>query len=485
MGEAAFVHGYSTEKLHPFPVVNGGVPPKEPPKPPRKRRPPSPSPVSVVSEDAAALAFAERHQNELLYCHDTGAWFEWKGAAWIKNGTGLAHHYARLLARDMASGESEKVRAVAGRSGFASGVETLSRRDPIFARQAEIWDADPWLLGTPGGTINLRTGLLRPARPSDHITRLTAVAPADAPNCPVWLHFLDNATKGDGGFLRFIQQWGGYCLTGDTREQALCFAFGPGGNGKGVLIRTLAGLMKDYALAAAMETFTASRHDRHSTEIASLRGARLVTASETQEGRSWNAQRIKELTGGDVMRARFMRQDEFEFLPVLKLLFTGNSKPGLTTVGDAEKRRFNLLPFEHKPSSPDPRLEEKLRPEWPAILRWFIEGCLDWQRNGLLRPQSVQHATAEYFADQDVFAQWLEDKCDVDPSNPDLFEPQAALFKSWTDYASAAGERVGDLAQMAEALQRNAIQRKRTKAARGFSGIRLKLAYPSRFDNER
>lgn len=478
MGEAAYDQGYSVEKVHPFPGLNGNAP--QPPKPPKKRKPQRPSPGGmIVSEDNVALAFAERHQGELLYCHDTGAWFVWQKTAWIKNGTGLAYHYARLIARDMASNQEDKVQAIAGRAGFASGVETLSRRDPLFARRAEIWDADPWLLGTPGGTVDLRTGNLRPANPNDHITRLTAVSPTDTADCPTWLGFLDDAARGDQGLIRFLQQWCGYCLTGDTREQALCFAFGKGGNGKGVFVRTLSGIMKDYALAAAMETFTASRQDRHSTEIASLRGARLVTASETQEGRSWNAQRIKELTGGDVMRARFMRQDEFEFLPVLKLLFTGNSKPGLSTVGDAEKRRFNLLPFDNKPLKPDQRLEEKLKPEWPGILRWFIEGCLDWQKNGLIRPQSVQIATAEYFADQDVFSQWLEDTCDVDPDNGEFFEPQASLFRSWSEYAAAAGERAGDMAQMAEALQRNSIPRKRTKVARGFSGIRLRPSYPS------
>ncbi len=146
MGEAAYDMGYSVERVHPFPtpIGNGGEPPK-------KRQPRRPSSgTAVVSEDRAALAFADRHRNELLYCHDTGAWYKWSGTAWIRNGTGLAFYYARVLARDMATFESEKVQAVAGRAGFASGVETLARRDPLFARRADIWDADPWLLGTPG-----------------------------------------------------------------------------------------------------------------------------------------------------------------------------------------------------------------------------------------------------------------------------------------------------------------------------------------------
>ena len=155
------------------------------------------------------------------------------------------------------------------------------------------------------------------------------------------------------------------------------------------------------------------------------------------------------------------------------------------SVGDAERRRFNLIPFEHKPSNPDQRLEEKLQREWPGILRWMIGGCLDWQENGLLRPHSVQVATAEYFADQDVFSQWLEDKCEVDLENPELFEAQAVLFQSWFNYAAVAGERAGDMGQMAEALQRNGIFRKRTKAARGFSGIRVRPIHESSIMEER
>ncbi|WP_246753290.1 phage/plasmid primase, P4 family [Methylobacterium organophilum] len=447
------------------------------PKPRRKRRSAPPA-DDLITEDSAALRFAAQYEGQLLFCHDTGAWFVWSGAAWERNWTGLANHWARELARKMASGEPDKVRAVAGRSGFAGGVEAMSRRDPIFARRADIWDADPWLLGTPGGTVDLRTGSMRRADPAENITRLTAVAPDPHMACPTWLRFLDEATRGDTEYIRFLRQWGGYCLTGDTSEQALCFAHGGGGNGKGVFVRTLSGIMKDYALSAAMETFTASRHDRHPTEIASLRGARLVTASETQGGRSWNAQRIKQLTGGDVMRARHMRQDEFEFIPVLKLLFMGNSKPGLASVGKAERRRFNLLPFEFEPASPDPHLEDRLRAEWPAILHWLILGCLDWKRNGLIRPKTVLTATEDYFSDQDVFAQWLEDECEVAPANPDLFTSKATLFAAWTAYATKAGERVGDTAQLGEALQRHGIQPKRTNTSRGFTGIRLRPSYP-------
>src|SRR5436190_113345 len=145
--------------------------------------------------------------------------------------------------------------------------------------------------------------------------------------------------------IRFLQQWAGYCLTGVTREHALVFVFGPGGNGKTVFINVLTGIVADYATTAAMETFAVSHSDRHPTDLAMLRGARLVTASETEEGRAWAETRIKQMTGGDKIAARFMRQDFFEYVPQFKLWITGNHKPGLRSVGEAIRRRMNLIPF--------------------------------------------------------------------------------------------------------------------------------------------
>jgi putative DNA primase/helicase len=163
------------------------------------------------------------------------------------------------------------------------------------------------------------------------------------------------------------------------------------------LIRFLA----DYAQTAAMDTFTASKGDRHPTDLAMLRGARLVTASETEEGRAWAESRIKQMTGGDPVTARFMRQDFFTYQPQFKLMIVGNHKPVLQNVDDAARRRFNLVPFTRKPERPDRELEGKLKAEWPGILRWMIDGCLDWLQNGLVRPAAVQAATAAYFDEQD------------------------------------------------------------------------------------
>jgi putative DNA primase/helicase len=296
-----------------------------------------------------------------------------------------------------------------------AAVERLAMAGDAMGVTSSIWDADPFLLGTPGGTIDLKTGERYDAKPEDYITKLAAVAPTNEADCPLWLKFLTETTGGDAELIRFLQQWSGYTLTGDTREHQLLFIYGAGGNGKTVFINVLSGILHEYAKSAAMDTFTASRYAKHPTELAWLRGARLVTASETEDGHAWAEAKINLFTGGDLITARFMNKDFFEFWPVFKLTIVGNHKPELRNANDAAKRRHNIVPFNHKPISPDRQLEHKLHAEWPAILRWMIDGCLDWQRNGLVRPAIVTDATDEYFSVQDSFGSWMADCCVRDP----------------------------------------------------------------------
>jgi putative DNA primase/helicase len=429
----------------------------------------------IVTEDNGALAFADRYRDRLKYCHSTGAWFEWDGNTWRRNETRLALQFARELVRTLACTEKARVRYVASRLSFAHGVERFAQADPIFAVTADYWDRDPWLLGTPGGIVNLHTGHVRSGDPADGITRRAAVAPADTAQCPLWLRFLAEATGADAPLIRFLRQWCGYCLTGITREHALVFVYGPGGNGKSVFLNVLAGILADYASAATIETFTASKYDRHLTEIAALRGVRAVTASETEKGRFWAETRVKQLTGGDRMRARFMRQDEFEFTPVLKLIVVGNHMPALHNVDEAMRRRFNVVPFTRTPARPDDQLETKLKTEWPGILRWMIDGCLDWQASGLVRPVSVAAATEDYFAAQDVLAHWLDEVCDAEPGNTRKSAPVGDLFRSWSAFAQQSGEEPGTRKAFTQELKnRYFIAKKGTRGVRMIVGLRLK-----------
>ncbi len=444
-------------------------------------RRPDPRSNELVTEDGAALRFAERHRDQLRFCHSHGAWFLWDGCIWRRDNVGVAFDWARQLARRLAVEEPDKVRYITSKTSFASGVERFSRADQAFRVEAEYWDRDPFLLGTPGGTVDLRTGALKPPNPDDGITRSTAVQPTTKAVCPTWLRFLKESTGDDADMIRFLQQWAGYSLTGDAREHALVFMYGPGGNGKSVAVNVLAGILGDYHVTAAMETFVASGGDKHPTDLAMLRGARLVTASETEEGRAWAESRIKQLTGGDRISARFMRQDFFTFLPAFKLTIIGNHMPVLRNVDEAARRRFNLVPFTRKPDRPDQQLEEKLKAEWPGILRWMIDGCMDWQRHGLVRPKSIVSATQDYFEAQDVVAQFLSDECDTDPSNSWKSETSATLFKAWSEYARAAGEGPMTRKSFADMMQKRGFElRKGTGGVRTFKGIRLR-PQPSSF----
>jgi putative DNA primase/helicase len=429
----------------------------------------------AITQDGVAQVFARRYADKLRFCHDTGKWYEWTGTHWQVDKKALAFQFVRELGRECSghsnAAELKEVRKVS----FAGGVEKFARCDPVFAVTSETWDGDPFLLGTPACTVDLRTGKLREPDPCDGITKVTAVAPADTADCPRFLQFMDE-TFGDPDQIRFMQQWGGYSLTGETSEHALLFGFGNGKNGKSVWLNTLTGILNDYATHAAMDTFVASHQNRHPTELAMLRGARLVAASETEEGRAWAESRIKQLTGGDPITARFMQKDFFTFKPNFKLTIIGNHKPVLRNVDDAAKRRFNLVPFNRVPANPDPLLEQKLKAEWPGILRWFIEGCLDWQRNRLVRPASVLEATDSYFEDQDLFSQWLAETCDAEPGNRYKSEATGALFASWTEFANRAGEKPGSVKAFSAELSKRGFERATEghAKARCYRGLMLK-----------
>lgn len=424
-----------------------------------------------LSEDGIALAFAERHADHARYCHTTGAWFTRTETHWRRDNSMLAFCWARDLCREA----NRLGLATLKKTATAAAVERAARADRRLAVTSEIWDRDPFLLGTPGGVLDLRTGESRCFRSDDYITKVTAVAPGDSAEPPLWLQFLEQATCGNPALMRFLQQIAGYALTGDVREHALFFVYGSGGNGKGVFVHTLEAILGDYSAVAPMETFTEARGERHPTELAMLRGSRLVVAEESEAGRNWHSSRIKTLTGGDPVTARFMRQDFFEFAPTWKLLLVGNHQPLLRHVDDALVRRFNIIPFTHRPAEPDRQLEDKLRAEWADILRWAIEGALDWQSNGLMRPDVVKGATDSYLEGQDLVGSWLDEHCDREPRHSETIK---RLFESFSAFAEANGAHAGKAATLSDELARRGFQRIRDTAGirgRGFLGLRVRI----------
>jgi putative DNA primase/helicase len=422
-----------------------------------------------LSEDALALIFVAQHGENLRYVATWGRWLEWDGKRWHPDSTLHVFDLARETCRDALGRKKLDAKTV-------TAVEKLAKADRRVAATSNQWDADPWLLNGPSGTIDLRNGAMREHRREDYLTKSTAVTPAG--DCPQWITFLERIFGGDRELIAFIQRVCGYSLTGITREHALFFGHGTGANGKSVFVSTVAGILGDYATTAPMETFTSSGTDRHPTELAGLRGARLVTASETEEGRRWNETRIKSLTGGERIAARFMRQDFFEFTPQFKLLIVGNHKPGLRGVDEAIRRRMNLIPFTVTipAEERDERLSEKLRAEWPGILQWMVDGCAEWEGEGLAQPEAVREATDAYLAAEDALAEWMREKCHRSATSYAL---TSDLFASWKSWAEAAGEPVGTQKRFSQVLEdRGLVKRLQGGTGRsGFDGIRLLINY--------
>ena len=397
------------------------------------------------SDDDLAQRFSERHAGDLRFVHRWGQWLAWDGQRWRRDDTLYAFDCARAVARDAAAEAITDMRSKSP-TGIASAktvaaIDRLARADRRHASVPGEWDADPWLLNTPGGTVDLTTGRLRPHCRDDRMTKITAVAPGG--DCPRWSAFLERVFDGDHEHIAFMRRIVGYGLTGSIREHALFFFYGTGANGKGVFLNTMRGILGEYAAVAPMDTFTASWTDRHPTDLAMLRGARTVIAQETEAGHRWAEAKIKALTGGDPISARFMRQDFFTYLPQFTLLIAGNHKPSLQTVDEAIRRRFYLIPFSVTipPEERDEQLLDILKAEWPGILAWAIAGCVDWQRDGLAPPVAVRKATAGYLTDEDAVGRFLAEWYEPDPDG--LIEIRGTLFDAWCVWCKKTKECAG------------------------------------------
>ena len=426
------------------------------------------------TEDALALAFTHSYHRDWRYVATWGRWLLWDGKRWRTEETLAATDLIRNVCRQAAlSAPNGKIAVKLASSSTIGGVERLARADRRHAATVGEWDADSWLLNTPCGVLDLRTGQQRPHDRADRMTKITTASLGG--DCPIWLQFLQEVTGGDQELQRYLQRTVGYALTGSTREHALFFLYGTGANGKSVFVNTLATILGDYATNAPMDTFMETHTDRHPTDMASLRGARFVAAIETEQGRRWAESKVKSLTGGDKISARFMRQDFFEFFPQFKLFVAGNHKPAIRNIDEAMKRRLHLIPFTITvpPERRDKYLQQKLLAERDGILTWAVQGCLDWLRHGRLDPpRQVLDATEEYFEAEDALGRWLEERCVRYPNAHSLTNE---LFTDWKQWADETGEFVGSQRRFSDLLITRGVEKWRSSAGvRGFRGVGLK-----------
>lgn len=308
-------------------------------------------------------------------------------------------------------------------------------RSDVAVRQDRL-DADPWALNTLGGVVDLRTGDIAPHHPDRLMTKITGATARLPPDpAPVWVSFLRRIMGGDDSMVDFIQRVLGYCLTASTREQCLFVLHGSGSNGKSTFLDTVRAVLGDYAMHTRAETFIVKEGSGIPNDVAALRGARVVTASEIKQGAKLDESLIKEMTGDAAMTARFMRGEFFTFEPTFKVLWALNHRPVIRGTDHGIWRRLRLIPFEEKieDHEKDRDLGMKLEAERDGILAWMIHGCALWQEQGLAPPERVLLATKEYREDMDILKDFLDEMCltgdGYECGNTELY----AAFRRWAD----------------------------------------------------
>jgi len=431
------------------------------------------APVPVVTGDGAAeappwvpcgqtdVANARRlvalHGLGIRYCAPWGKWLIWDGARWAVDD----RHAIDKLAKDVGGGLWRLIASEGGglkpdqiataikwakytdsARGIADMIR-LARSEPGIAVRPGVLDADPWLLNCSNGTLDLRTGVLRPHDRADMLTKLCPTAYTPDAVCPTWRTFLLKIFAGDTVMIGFLRRLAGYWITGVVREHILPIAHGSGANGKTTFTNALLGVLgPDYAMKADKNVLVAKQHEGHSTERMDFFGKRFAVASETGDGQRLDEAMVKELTGGDPIRGRRMREDAWEYLPTHKIILATNHKPIIRGTDRAIWRRVCLIPFTVTiaEADQDKDLSDKLRAEAPGILAWAVRGCLAWQRDGLGTPAVVTAATGNYRAEQDLLAQWLDERCVV---AQDARAPAAGLYADYRVWCEAAGHKPG------------------------------------------
>ncbi|MFO0790468.1 MAG: phage/plasmid primase, P4 family [Pirellulales bacterium] len=398
--------------------------------------------------------FASQNGGDVRYVTDWGKWIHFDGTHWPVDNTGETYRRAattiRTIKDEAASVKDPDVADAIEK--WAHQSEHVARMDamlkvarslrPIPITVGEL-DSHPWLFNVLNGTIDLRTGQLHPHRRDDYLTRICPIKyPTVGGGDPVlWLEFLNRIFSGNAALIRFMQRLIGMALVGEVLEHVLPIFHGMGANGKSVLLETVCGVFgPDYAMHAPPNLLMASSGDRHPTELADLHGKRFVAAIETADGGRLSEALVKELTGGDSIRARRMREDFWQFRPSHTVVLATNHRPIVRGTDHGIWRRIRLVPFSVviPDAEQDKELPIKLRAEWPAILRWAVAGCLAWQRNGLQSPPDVLDATANYRTDSDTLGEFLRDRCYVGDG---CFVRAGQLFKTYKPWAEDRGER--------------------------------------------
>jgi putative DNA primase/helicase len=430
-----------------------------------------PQALHRCSDQANAERLQRMYGNALISV--AGNFHAWNGKRWQLD-DGLAQRFACDLSRIIAHERAEyrnQLRALNADAAQGVGDQIIALTDLIKELTAwgakcemkstqdaalgllkkllnvpvEMIDADPWLLNVENGTIDLRTGTLRPHAAADLITKLAPVAYNPTAQCPRFKQFLGEIFQSKQDVVEFLQRWYGYAATGETSEQAMLIKFGPGGNGKSTLGDVLDGVLGEYSTPATLGLLTSKSNSdtAHHAEIADLMGRRLVTASESEDGAKLKEALLKQLTGGDKLKGKRLYGQLFSFKPSHKIELLTNHKPVIKGTDFSIWRRIMLLNFPVKFGSAeevqsgeamavkDTTLAAALRAELPGILTWVVEGARLWHAQKLKPPRAVLDASAEYRQEQDHVAEFLAERCTLDPAARESLPALYQAYKAW------------------------------------------------------
>lgn len=423
----------------------------------------------LYSDIGNARRLASRHGADLRYCSQLGGWFVWDGTRWEADGTfeverrakeTVVATFRRALSIDDDDKQKDKFVAFAMRSQNEARIRAminLARSEVPIAVRAAALDADPWLLNVRNGTLDLRTGVLRSHRRTDLLTKLAPVVYDAHSHSDVWEHFLDQLTGGDRELRDYLQRAVGYSLTGATSEEVMFLLLGPGGSGKSTFVEAIKATLGDYVMTADFETFlkrSASGSPRN--DIARLNGARFVVACEVDEGKALAEGVVKTLTGSDTVTARYLYKEAFEFKPRFKLWLVANHAPEVSAFDSGMWRRIRQIPCRNAIAAEkqDPKVKAMLQDSskaGPAILKWAVDGCLAWRREGrLCVPKSVVEATNDYRADMDPLKDFIEEHCVLAPDKSWASEGITQAYQLW---AEGVGARRLSPKQLGQALR--------------------------------
>ncbi len=434
----------------------------QPEKPAKAAAPEIPARGLIQGTDMAlARRFHTRHGADIRYTVERG-WLVWSGAKWQIDDKGIA---VATLAKESAESLLDEIRDSADRNeAFKTAKGALSKR----AVDASIWlarseagiparlidfDRAPMILNVRNGIIDLVTGQLGTHDKAAMCAMIAGTSFDAQASCDRWRKFIAEICCEDVELMDYLQRCCGYLLTASVSEQCLMFLLGNGSNGKSVFLEVIQALLGEYAITASTEMLMVRRNPGIPNDVARMRGVRAVFMNETNKGQRFDEAKVKDLTGGDTLNARFMREEFFDFPPTHKLLVRGNHKPTINGTDAGIWRRFKMVPFDANfEGREDKGLKARLLDELPGILNWCLAGCLEWQRNGLQTPEAVTRTVANYRDMSDTMGRFLSE-CTV--ANPDASIGLARLYVVYKDFCNAASERWLSLRDFPDELARH------------------------------